>query len=142
MIYYWIWIVYPICGFLYLLIDSTLFGFLHAFAFCRRLQENQLETLDGQIFLKLRSLRILDISQNRLSSLAPDLFQSIYHIKVINLSDNKLLELPSIQEQEELEELDLSKNKLHAIDAGALKQLKNLKTLRLSENFIGTSDAQ
>ena len=50
--------------------------------FCRRLQENRLESFDAHLFLKLRSLKILDISQNRLmSSLPLDLFQSIYHLK-------------------------------------------------------------
>jgi Leucine-rich repeat (LRR) protein len=38
--------------------------------------------LDAQLFLKLRSLKILDLSQNRLlSSLPHELFQSTYHLK-------------------------------------------------------------
>jgi Leucine-rich repeat (LRR) protein len=49
--------------------------------FCRRLQENKLETLDPQLFLKLRSLKILDISQNQLLSLPHELFQSIYYMR-------------------------------------------------------------
>jgi Leucine-rich repeat (LRR) protein len=48
----------------------------------RRLQENNLQRLDAQLFLKLRSLKILDMSSNQLSSSLPtELFQSIYHIK-------------------------------------------------------------
>ena len=48
----------------------------------RRLQENKLQSLDSQLFLKLRSLKILDMSQNQLSlSLPHELFQSIYHLK-------------------------------------------------------------
>lgn len=61
---------------------SSLYGFSLFLARCRRLQENKLESLDAQLFLKLRSLKILDISQNQLlSSLPHELFQSIYHIR-------------------------------------------------------------
>lgn len=48
----------------------------------RRLQENNLQRVDNQLFLKLRSLKILDVSINHLSNALPlELFQSIYHIK-------------------------------------------------------------
>lgn len=61
---------------------SSLYSFSLFLARCRRLQENKLESLDAQLFLKLRSLKILDISQNQLlSSLPLELFQSIYHIR-------------------------------------------------------------
>lgn len=50
--------------------------------FFRRLQENKLESLDAQLFLKLRSLKILDMSQNQLASFLPlELFQSSYHVR-------------------------------------------------------------
>jgi hypothetical protein len=64
------------------------------FCFCRRLQENRLENLDAQLFLKLRSLKILDISQNRFSpSLPHELFQSIYHLKGERFIASELLAL-------------------------------------------------
>lgn len=63
------------------LLLTIFLGYRLSFCTHRRLQENKLEKLDSHLFLKLRSLRILDLSQNQLSSLPPELFQSIYHIK-------------------------------------------------------------
>lgn len=60
--------------------------------------------------------------------------------EVINLAHNKLNELPSLQEQTDLEELDVSKNEIHVVSGNDFKHLKNLRTLRLSENFISKID--
>lgn len=105
--------------------------------FTRRIQENRLEGIDGQLFLKLRSLQILDLSHNRISDLPTEVFQSIYHVRVMKVSNNKLRHLPNLQEQTELSELDVSKNEIHSISHDDLRQLRRLKTLQLSENFIG-----
>lgn len=77
MIYSLIWIAYQPCK------SSIIVPTFNIMRKCfSRLQENNLQRIDNQLFLKLRSLKILDVSINHLSNALPlELFQSIYHIK-------------------------------------------------------------
>lgn len=121
----------------------------------RRLQENKLEMLDVQLFLKLRSLKILDISQNRLMpSLPRELFLSIYHIRgeifiaielcfallftrsILQMTLNWFTSAFASLHVQSIEVINLAHNKLR--DLPNLQEQTELEELDLSKNELNS----
>uniref|UniRef100_A0A2N9H620 Leucine-rich repeat-containing N-terminal plant-type domain-containing protein n=1 Tax=Fagus sylvatica TaxID=28930 RepID=A0A2N9H620_FAGSY len=98
--------------------------------------------LEGNItedhLLKLKGLRVLDLSSNRLVLNIPIQFMSLVGLQYLNLSGNHLDGPipPNIGEMENLEALDLSRNQLSCTTPGSMKDLTSLTILDVSNNYL------
>lgn len=111
---------------------------LIAVIYFRRLERNMLEDLDSKMFLKLRNLKILDLSHNNFLSIPEEILHSAFHMKIINFSFNTLKKLPEffLKESQVVEEFDVSRNSFSHLDNECFAKLIKLKILNLAQNSI------
>jgi Leucine-rich repeat (LRR) protein len=102
------------------------------------LSNNQLTTLDKNIFKNLTHLQELHLNANNLSHLDKNIFKNLTHLKELHLNANKLttLDKDSFKHLTQLRELHLNANKLTHLYKDIFKNLTNLQYLNLSDNKL------
>jgi leucine-rich repeat protein SHOC2 len=87
------------------------------------------------LFVRMNSLRKLDVSENRLVDLPPDL-GDVRTLQILNVAGNDLRELPSqLTRLERLQVLDLSRNGIEQVPVTA-SGMPELKFLQLHQNRL------
>ena len=83
------------------------------------LSNNKIDSL-SKVFSGLEELEILDLSQNSISNINELAFNRLGKLRFLNLNENNIshLEIKTFQGLNELELLDISNNKLTTIESG------------------------
>ncbi|XP_076818232.1 vasorin-like [Clavelina lepadiformis] len=102
--------------------------------------DNKIKTIPDGSLSRLKSLRLLSLSSNRLndSAFKPSLFLQLKQLVNLQLSDNRLTSIPrnAFAGMPNLVRIDLENNKIISIDSDALKNMSNLLELKLSNNRL------
>ncbi|CAF3921600.1 unnamed protein product [Adineta steineri] len=105
------------------------------------LSNNQLKSLDEDLFLKLSHLETLNLSHNLLESF-PKFSTENKKLAILNLSHNQLVDLPDFPvELDNLSHVDLSSNQFQDFPT-TLLQLNSLKTIIIDSNQLVEIPAQ
>ncbi|XP_076806262.1 vasorin-like [Clavelina lepadiformis] len=102
--------------------------------------DNKITTIPDGSLSRLKSLRLLSLSSNRLndSAFKPSLFLQLKQLENLELSDNRLTSIPrnAFAGMPNLVRIYLENNKISSIDSDALKNMSNLLELKLSNNRL------
>lgn len=98
------------------------------------LRRNIIESLDGAVFIYLRHLQDLDLSENRIEKLEDKALMGLSNLRVLHLRDNRLTSIPAsnLALVPDLAELSLGSNYFTAIKQEDFKSMRSLKSLDLS----------
>ncbi|XP_046413909.1 toll-like receptor 6 [Neodiprion fabricii] len=110
-----------------------------------RLQHNKLNTLEGSLFMGMRSLQRLNLSHNALGpSLGPRDLKGLNALRVLDISHNALTTLEDTSENwlPSLEELNASHNRLVVLSEHDFRGLPVLCWADLSANWIRSIAAE
>ncbi|XP_076805622.1 vasorin-like [Clavelina lepadiformis] len=102
--------------------------------------DNKITTIPDGSLSRLKSLRLLSLSSNRLndSAFKPSLFLQLKQLQNLELSDNRLTSIPrnAFAGMPNVVRIYLENNKISSIDRDALKNMSNLLELKLSNNRL------
>ncbi|XP_055295035.1 insulin-like growth factor-binding protein complex acid labile subunit [Sitodiplosis mosellana] len=92
----------------------------------------------GPIFLSLKKLEILRITDSNLPSVGTYSFWGTDRLRILDLSRNNITAIAqdNFKGQEHLDELDLSHNKINGLTSWVFANLKDLRRLSLANNLI------
>ncbi len=99
---------------------------------------NRIKTLNSDLFVKLKKLDKLDLSQNNLMCLNESLFQNQGYLSFLNLGSNSIRIINENQffSLTSLQDLDISNNSIENINSTLFKNLKNMKNLYMHLNLL------
>lgn len=102
------------------------------------LADNQITTINQNIFTKLTSLRQLDLSDNQIIKIGPGVFNGLLKLEELFLYGNKIVEIDAeaFTGLRSLQKLWLNNNEIIEIDPRVFTSLVALKTLNLADNQI------
>ncbi|XP_063537641.1 leucine-rich repeat and immunoglobulin-like domain-containing nogo receptor-interacting protein 2 [Cydia strobilella] len=102
--------------------------------------DSQLESVNGEIFHRLKQLEQIDLSGNELKRTEHGLFTGLTRLRYLNISRNRLEDIPrfTFADLESLEVLDVSRNELHVIPYQVFGPCHRLQYLDLSYNKLAT----
>ncbi|KAG0711197.1 Leucine-rich repeat neuronal protein 2 [Chionoecetes opilio] len=95
---------------------------------------NTIESLDAAVFIHLRNLQDLDLSENRIEQLEDKALMGLSNLRVLHLRDNRLTSIPAsnLALVPDLAELSLGSNYFTSIKQEDFKSMRGLKNLDLS----------
>lgn len=102
------------------------------------LRGNSVKSLDGGIFIHLKQLKDLDLSENQIEKLEEQAMAGLSNLRVLHLRDNQLATIPAsnLALVPDLAELSLGGNDFTEVKVGDLTYLKTLKDLDLSDALL------
>lgn len=102
------------------------------------LGQNELATIEDNVFDALSKLKMLSIRNNRLRILSPSTFHGLKSLLVLDLSTNQLetLEDGVFSGMDALQTLNLGQNRISNIARSAFENLSRLRHLTLTDNFL------
>ena len=100
---------------------------------------NVIETLDAGVFVHLKQLKDLDLSENRLDKIDDQALSGLANLRVLHLHDNRLVAIPSsnLALVPNLAYLSLGGNEFLEVKEGDLQSMRTLKDLNLSGAQLG-----
>ena len=98
------------------------------------MRRNIIESLDGAVFIYMKHLQDLDLSENRIEKLENEALLGLPSLRVLHLRDNRLTSIPAsnLALVPDLAELSLGSNYFTAIKQEDFKSMRGLKSLDLS----------
>lgn len=102
------------------------------------LDENQIEEINETSFRGLKNLTTLSMNSNLISKINQKIVEDLINLRILYLSENKIGFIPekTFINLQNLEILDLSKNKILEIHSSAFEDLKSLQSLNLASNNL------
>ncbi|XP_017770730.1 PREDICTED: protein toll-like [Nicrophorus vespilloides] len=101
------------------------------------LSDAQLERIDEEVFLGLKNLKSLDLTDNRLI-IEENHFTHLHNLLKLRLQNNKITNIPenAFQGLVNLQILDLNYNLISNLKSDTFKDLRNIRALDLSRNKL------
>ena len=102
------------------------------------LRGNGLLKINPDIFNKVKTLQVIDLSQNKLEDIPAQIFKNNTVLRDINLANNnfQFFALGTFQELRQLRTVDLSNNNIHTLQNGLLSGSVNLEEIYLQNNSL------